>query len=150
MHTLYSIGPATTSRYLPTPSWLFTILAFALQDRILLTYFLLDVPAVNSPPLINSLRSFSPNHCSFNHVKPKKIYDQSETVSDSASRTRHADPSTQIETCCAQDLCGMQLLPMYVPSIVFQVRARLAGELALPSLCAEKRTTSFIDFLFST
>ena len=118
MHTVYSIGPATTSRYLPTPSWLFTPLAFALQDRILLTYFLLDVPAVNSPPLINSLRSFSPNHCSFNHVKPKKKYDQSETVSGSASRTRHADPSTQIETCCAQDLCGLQLLPMYVPFIV--------------------------------
>lgn len=33
MHTLYSIGAATTSRYLPTPSWLFTPLAFALQER---------------------------------------------------------------------------------------------------------------------
>jgi len=47
---LYSIGPATTSRYLPTPpgsSHLWRLRC----DRTELTCFLPDVPDVNSPPL---------------------------------------------------------------------------------------------------
>ena len=107
-----SIGRRHHVTLSPYPSWLFTLGVCVQQNPT--DMFSPDAPAVNSPlhqfssvSLAESLL-FRPTPTS----KKKTV-----TVYDSACRTRHIDRSSEVEARCSQDLCGLQLLPMYVPCI---------------------------------
>ena len=84
---------------------------------------------LSTRPFLNSLRSLSPKS-SFFQPTPTSTSKQKKNLCDtvSACRARRSDRSTQAKTSSAQDLCGLQLLPMYVPSVLFPIPTGRQGK----------------------